>query len=267
MFEGIEAFRTRLRQHPVQIGASITLNDPAVTDALGPSVDFFWIDMEHSPMSMETLAGHVRTARIHRKASLVRVPIADTAWIKRVLDAGCEGIIVPQVQGVQDVQMVVDAARYPPLGRRGFGPRVPSAYGRHADTALTVQSNAAVFTAVQIETRTALEAIEAIAALETLDAIALGPWDLAANLGHVNDVTHPDVVAAIQHVIDTAHRAGKWVGSGMGDDPELAMDYTRRGVDWIQVGNDVDYLIRRMDQVYTAIKSPGPNAPAAYQPA
>ncbi len=255
MFEGVEAFRERLGQGQLQIGASITLNDPAVTDALGPSVDFFWIDLEHSPMSIETLAGHIRTARIHRAASLVRVPIADLAWIKRVLDAGAEGIIVPQVRGVEDVQMIADVSRYPPLGRRGFGPRVPSAYGRHANTELANQSNAAIFTSIQIETRTALEEIEAIAAIETLDSIALGPWDLAASLGYVNDVTHPDVVAAIQHVIDTAHQAGKWVGSGMGDDPELARDYAQRGVHWIQVGNDVDYLIRRMDQVYTAIKS------------
>ncbi len=255
MFEGIEAFRARLTQGLVQIGASITLNDPAVTDALGPSADFFWIDMEHSPMTMEALAGHVRAARTHRAASLVRVPVADTAWIKRVLDTGSEGVIVPQVQGVADVQQVVDAARYPPLGRRGFGPRVPSAYGRHANAALVQQSNALVFTVVQIETRTALDQIEAIAAVETLDAIALGPWDLAANLGYVNDVTHPEVTAAIQHVIDTARQAGKWVGSGMGDDPDLAIDYARRGVHWIQVGNDVDYLIRRMDQVSTTIKA------------
>ncbi len=256
MFEGITAFRDRLDQGLVQIGASITLNDPAVTDALGPSADFFWIDMEHSPMTMAALAGHVRAARIHRVASLVRIPIADTAWIKRVLDAGSEGIIVPQVQGVADVQMVVDAARYPPLGRRGFGPRVPSAYGRHANAELAQQSNALVFTAIQIETRTALEQIEAIAAIETLDAIALGPWDLAANLGHVNDVTHPQVEDAIQHVIDTARQAGKWVGSGMGDDPALATAYAQRGVQWIQVGNDVDYLIRRLDQVSAAVKSP-----------
>ncbi len=254
-FAGVQALRERLEQGQVQIGASITLNDPAVTDALGPSVDFFWIDMEHSPMTMDALAGHIRAARLHRVASLVRVPIADPAFIKRVLDTGAEGIIVPQVRGARDVQSVVDAARYPPLGQRGFGPRVPSGYGRHANAELVAQSNAAVFTAVQIETRSALEQIEAIAAIASLDAMALGPWDLAANLGHVNDVTHPEVDEAIQHVIDTAHRAGKWVGSGMGDDPELAAHYARRGVHWIQVGNDVDYLIRRMDQVQAAIKS------------
>lgn len=254
MFEGINAFRHRLQQGQLQIGASITLNDPAVTDALGPSVDFFWIDTEHSPMDMDHLAGHVRAARIHGAAALVRVPIADAAGIKRVLDAGAEGIIVPQVRGVEDVRLVEEAARYPPLGRRGFGPRVPSDYGRNAHAELVARSNAAVFTAVQIESRSALEEVEAIAAVETLDAIALGPWDLAASLGHVNDVTHPDVVQALRHVIQTARNAGKWVGSGMGDDPDLARDYAARGVNWIQVGNDVDYLIRRMDQVMDAIK-------------
>lgn len=256
MFEGINLFRKRLEQDVLQIGASITLNDPAVTDALGPSVDFFWIDMEHSPMTMAALAGHLMAARVHAVAALVRVPAADPAVIKRVLDAGGEGIIVPQIQGMEDVQTVVDAARYPPTGRRGFGPRVPSAYGRHADQELARRSNASVFTAVQIETRSALEQIEDIAAVPELDSIALGPWDLAANLGRVNDVAHPEVDAALQRVIDTARQAGKWVGSGMGDDPRLAASYARRGVQWIQTGNDVDYLIRRMDQLNEALKPP-----------
>lgn len=253
MYEGVAAFRARLERDELQIGASITLNDPAVTDALGPSVDFFWIDLEHSPMSIETLAGHIRAARLHEAASLVRVPIADTAWIKRVLDAGAEGIIVPQVRDAAEAQAVADAAKYPPRGRRGFGPRVPSSYGRNANAALAQRANELVFASIQIERRTALAEIEAIAAIDGLDAIALGPWDLAADLGHVDDVRHPEVEAAIQRVIDVARRAGKPVGSGMGDDPELALDYARRGVRWIQVGNDVDYLIRRMDQVYAAI--------------
>lgn len=258
MFEGIDTFRSRLRQGTVQIGASITLNDPAVTDALGPSADFFWIDMEHSPVTMSALAGHILAARAHRVASLIRVPAVDPAHIKRVLDTGGEGIIVPQVRGVEDVQQVVQAARYPPEGCRGFGPRVPSEYGRHANRDLAIRANASVFIAVQIETRTALEQIEAIAAIEGLDSIALGPWDLAASLGHINDVAHPEVDAAIQHIIDTAARAGKWVGSGMGDDPELASAYAGRGVHWIQVGNDVDYLIRRLDQLQAAVVRPQP---------
>ena len=254
MYEGVAAFRAGLAQNQIQIGASITLNDPAVTDALGPSVDFFWIDLEHSPMSIETMAGHVRAARLHSKAAIVRVPIADTAWIKRVLDAGAEGVIVPQVRDAAETQAVVDAAKYPPIGRRGFGPRVPSRYGRNADAALAQRANELVFTAVQIERQTALAEIEAIASIEGLDSVALGPWDLAADLGHVDDVRHPDVEHAIQRVVDVTRTAGKPVGSGMGDDPNLALDYANRGVNWIQVGNDVDYLIRRMDQVYSAIK-------------
>ncbi len=230
MYEGVAAFRARLDRDELQIGASITLNDPAVTDALGPSVDFFWIDLEHTPMSIETLAGHIRTARLHEAASLVRVPIADTAWIKRVLDAGTEGIIVPQVRDAAEAQAVADAAKYPPRGRRGFGPRVPSAYGRNANAALVQRANDLVFASFQIERHTALAEIEAIAAIDNLDGIALGPWDLAVDLGHVDDVRYPKVEAAIQRVVDVARRAGKPVGSRMGDDPELALDYVRRGV-------------------------------------
>ena len=132
---------------------------------------------------------------------------------------------------------------------------MPSAYGRNANAALVQRANDLVFASFQIERHTALAEIEAIAAIDNLDGIALGPWDLAVDLGHVDDVRYPEVEAAIQRVVDVARRAGKPVGSRMGDDPELALDYARRGVQWIQVGNNVDYLIRCMDQVYGVIKS------------
>ena len=107
---------------------------------------------------------------------------------------------------------------------------MPSAYGRNANAALVQRANDLVFASFQIERHTVLAEIEAIAAIDNLDGIALGPWDLAVDLGHVDDVRYPKVEAAIQRVVDVARRAGKPVGSRMGDDPELALDYARRGV-------------------------------------
>src|SRR5437764_3084793 len=123
-------FRERLRAGDVCIGASITLADPHVTAALADSVDFFWIDLEHSTMSPEALNGHLLAARSKNKPALVRVTGSGTPFIKPVLDAGADGIIVPQVRTAAEVYRIVRDCRYPPIGHRGYGPRVTSNYGR-----------------------------------------------------------------------------------------------------------------------------------------
>jgi len=115
----VAAFRAKMAGGEICIGASITLTDPHATDALGDSVDFFWIDLEHSMMSAEALGGHFLAAKARSRPALVRVPGSGTPFIKPVLDAGADGIIVPQVRSAAEVQDVVNSCRYPPLGERG----------------------------------------------------------------------------------------------------------------------------------------------------
>src|SRR5262245_20319529 len=152
MTEAIMRFRERLRAGETCMGASITLADPLVTEALGDSVDFFWIDLEHSPMSPEIVQGHLLAARSKNKPSLVRVTGSATPFIKPVLDAGADGIIVPQVRSAEEVRAVVADCRYPPVGRRGYGPRVPSNYGRDGGSAYIERANKSIFVVAQIET-------------------------------------------------------------------------------------------------------------------
>src|ERR1700730_8746682 len=103
MFPHIQRFRQMLDDGRFCLGASVTFSDPAVVEALSPSVDFLWIDLEHSPISLESLAGHLRAARDGGAEALVRVPSSDVAWIKRVIDAGAEGVIVPQIASAEEV--------------------------------------------------------------------------------------------------------------------------------------------------------------------
>ena len=119
----LKQFREKMDSGISCIGPSITLKDPFISEALGPESDFLWIDAEHSPMSIESVTGHLLAARACNKPALVRVPGSATESIKPVLDSGVDGIIVPQVTGVDEVRKVVADCRYPPLGRRGFGPR------------------------------------------------------------------------------------------------------------------------------------------------
>jgi 2-keto-3-deoxy-L-rhamnonate aldolase RhmA len=189
----IARFRQRLAAGQLCIGASISLTDPHASAALGPSVDFLWIDLEHSLMSPEAMSAHLLAARAQQTPALVRVTGSSTPFIKPVLDAGAEGIIVPQVRSVAEVRQVVADCRYPPLGQRGFGPRVPSNYGREEGQSYIERANREIFVAVQIETAEALAALDEILAVPGLDSLVLGPWDLSGALGRLGDVEHPEV--------------------------------------------------------------------------
>ena len=251
----VAVFRARMAAGEICIGASITLTDPHVTDALGDSVDFFWIDLEHSMMSPEALGGHLLAAKARNRPALVRVPGSGTPFIKPVLDAGADGIIVPQVRSAAEVQKVVHSCRYPPLGERGYGPRVPSNYGRAGGSEYIERANREIFVAVQIENADAFAALDGILAIPGLDSIALGPWDLSASLGLLGDVEHPTVVEAMDSIITRTRAAGLFVGAGMAPDARFAVNMARRGVQWLQVGDDCGYMILAMDQITEAMRA------------
>lgn len=255
MMEAVAQFRAKLAEGRVCLGPGITFADPLVTDALGDSVDFFWIDLEHSIMSPEALHGHFLAARARGKPALVRITGNSTPFIKPVLDAGADGIVIPQVRSAGEVAAVVSDCRYRPLGRRGYGPRVPSNYGRDGGLAYLDAANKYIFVAAQIETAEAVEHIDDILAIPGLDSLVLGPSDLALAMGHPDDVEHPEVVAAIKTVIARTLAAGLFIGSGMGPDPAYAVTMAKRGVQWLQVGGDFTYLIAFMDGLTAAVRS------------
>ncbi|OHB76731.1 MAG: hypothetical protein A2W31_03790 [Planctomycetes bacterium RBG_16_64_10] len=255
MFEAIGKFRAELRAGRVLIGAAVTLAEPLVSDALAGSVEFLWIDVEHSAMSPEVLSGHLLAARARGVPALVRVAGSATPFIKPVLDAGACGIIVPQVRSADEVRQVVGDCRYPPLGHRGYGPRVPSNYGRDGGSQYVERANRELFVAVQIENADALADLDRMVAVPGLDSLVIGPYDLSAALGVMGDVEHPTVVSAVDTVIRKARAAGLFVGAGMGADPQYARRMVQRGVQWLQVGGDYSYMIQRADQLRAAIRN------------
>jgi len=243
MMYSTKTFRAKLARGEPCIGPSITLSDPVVTEALAPESDLLWIDTEHTPMSLESVNAHLLAARACLTPAFVRVPGNDTPAIKRLLDMGVDGLIIPQVKSVSEVERAVADMRYPPAGRRGFGPRRPADYGRMPLETHIQTANESVFAAVQIETAEALECVEAIAAVPGLDSIVLGPMDLSGALGRLGDVGHPTVETAMDRVIAAGGAAGIAVGIGMGADSRLAEKWISRGVHWVQLGCDFEYLI------------------------
>ena len=247
--EAIAKFRSDLQAGRTCLGAGISFTDPLVSEALCDSVDFLWIDLEHSPMSSEALSGHLLATRGKGVPALVRVSAGTTPLIKGALDAGADGIIVPQVRSVEEVRQAVNDCRYPPLGQRGYGPRVPTNYFRSGGREFTERANQAVFVSVMIETAEALAALDDILGVPGLDSVVIGPSDLSFSLGALGDVEHPKVVTAIETIVAKTRAAGRFVGAGMGPDAQYAYIMAKRGVQWLQVGSDCGYLYRFFDLI------------------
>lgn len=245
----IAKFRDRLTSKRVQIGAAITLSDPLVSDALASRVDFLWIDLEHTAMNPQSMVTHLISARGRDKPSLVRVMQGTEAFIKPILDAGADGIIVPRVRSEDEVLQAVNACRYPPTGNRGFGPQRPTDYGRKAGPDYMRKANQEVFLGIQIETYEAFDRLDLIAAIPGIDALVIGPYDLSIALGVPGELRHPKLIDAIKRVVQASRNAGLSVGAGMGPDTDYATLLGDLGVQWLQVGGDLSYIVQKAESV------------------
>ena len=237
------------------VGASVTISDPTVTEALAPSVDFLWIDLEHNATTTESMLAHLIAARAGGAPAIVRIPTNDVSWVKRVLDSGAEGIILPRAYSADEVREFVSACRYPPMGTRGFGPRRPSQYGRIEQQEYVRRANENVFVVAQVETVELVSELDEVLQLEGLDSLVLGPQDLSGSMGRLGDTTHPEVVDVMRTIASKAKAAGKFIGSGLGADPEFAKVLVDCGVQWLQAGNDFEYMIQGCDRALRSIRS------------
>ncbi len=254
MIAHIHKFRDKLDSGQLCLGTGISFTDPAVTESLCASVDFFWIDLEHSPIGLESLMAHLIAARAGGTPALVRVPSNEIAWVKRVLDIGAEGVILPRAKSAEEVRNFVSACRYPPMGTRSYGPRRPSNYGRNSGTEYREDANRNLFVTSQIETASALEEVEEIARIEGLDSLAIGPYDLSGEMGIMGEVRHPRVTGAIERIARVAREAGRYVGIGMGGDVDYATTAAELGVQWIQCGSDSEYSRRFAENLFARVR-------------
>ena len=192
-------FRARLAAGERLYGTMVTLTAPAVAEILaGLGFDWLFVDGEHGPFETRDLLA-VLQAVGDRAACLFRVPCSDEAPIKRALDLGAAGVIVPQVNTAEQAARVVRYARYAPHGARGVGIARAHGYGLSFG-AYVATADAHTTVVVQAEHIDAVRNIEQIVAVPGIDAVLLGPYDLSASLGLMGQINHPDVVAAIDHV-------------------------------------------------------------------
>ena len=242
------AFKQALAKGERQIGLWSGLASPVAAEILaGAGFDWIVIDGEHGPNDISTLLPHLQAMRGGTAEPVFRIPWNDMVIIKRALDLGARSLLIPFVQNVEEARRAVAATRYPPLGIRGVSitPRAND-YGRVQNYHKNAHLDTCVL--VQLETRAALKEIEAIAAIDGIDGIFIGPSDLSADFGHLGNHKHPDVQAAIQDAAVRIRAAGKSAGMLTGNlddvEPLIAM-----GFNFTAVGSDVGILARGAEQL------------------
>jgi 4-hydroxy-2-oxoheptanedioate aldolase len=224
--------RERLAAGRTVAGPIVNFNSPWFVDICAAvGFDFVIVDCEHGPMSPGEIEPMLRAAEAGGISALVRVPANDPSLILRFLDIGAAGIMVPHIDRQSDASIAVKAARYPPMGERGIaGTTRAAGYTLGLPLAdYAAKANDGILVMAMVETSAAVDNVEEIAATPGVDIIALGPNDLAASMGLIGQVTHPDVNASMDRVIATAKANGRWV-STTANTPEQARAAVARGV-------------------------------------
>lgn len=244
----VNHFKRALAAGRSQIGLWCSLSSHYAVEAVaGAGFDWLLLDMEHSPNDLESLVAQLQAAAAYPTSSVVRVPWNDKVTIKRVLDIGAQSLLVPYVQNADEARAAVAATRYPPAGIRGVGGMTRATrFGRVKDYARRAQEELCVL--VQVETEEALGHIEAIAAVDGVDGIFIGPADLHASMGFTGEVANPKLLPIMDDALRRIRKAGKAPGILTTDDP-LIRRCIEAGSLFTAVGVDLAMLARGTDQL------------------
>lgn len=239
-------FKHALAAGQRQIGLWLSIANPYATEAVGDAgFDWLLIDMEHTPTSIETVLGQLQALAPYPGAAIVRPASNDAVRIKHLLDMGALTLLVPYVQSVDEAKAAVAAIRYPPAGVRGVAGTTRAArFGRATDYGRRAEEEICLL--LQVETAEAMTQLEAIAGVEGVDGVFIGPGDLAASMGFVGQPNHPQVRAAILDAITRLGAIGKPAGI-LTADQAFARTCLEAGALFVAVGSDVGLLVRGAD--------------------
>ena len=247
MTRGTEKFRAAIAADRLVLCMATnharTPDFPYMVEAAG--FDAFYVDTEHYPYSVETASMLCTVALATEVTSFVRVPNHDAKHISCMLDGGASGIIVPHVKSAVEARAIVEAARFPPLGRRGMaGPNSVTAFRAYGAGQSVARLDDNVLLVPMLESVEAIEAADDIAAVEGIDVLLVGSGDLTLELGIPGQVDHHDVIDAFSRVGAACRRHGKILGvAGVRDDPVLMEKLVGFGARFLIAGSDTGYMI------------------------
>jgi 4-hydroxy-2-oxoheptanedioate aldolase len=251
----VNKFKRAILAGQTQIGLWCSLSSHLTVEVVANAgFDWLLIDTEHAPNELPMVHSQLAAAIGGTAHPIVRVPWNDMVTIKRYLDVGAQTLLIPYVQTEEEARQAVSYTRYPPKGVRGYASTArASDYGRIKDYPTRCEQELCVL--VQVETPSAIDQIEKIAAVEGIDGIFIGPGDLAAAMGHVGNLKHPDVQAAVEHAIGRIKACGKAPGILIGDEA-LARRYIELGCVFTAVGSDVGILARGVENLAARFRNP-----------
>ena len=235
--------KARLRRRQMAVGSWITLAHPAIAEILARAgFDWVAIDLEHSVITIREAGELIRVIDLCGCEPLVRLTSNDSDQIKRVMDAGAHGVIVPSVNSAAEAQKAVESVYYAPRGRRGVGLARAQGYGtRFASYRAWLKSNAVVI--VMIEHEQAVRRIDAILSVDGVDGYLIGPYDLSSSLGVPGQLDHPKVLAAMHRVQQSAQKLKKPGGLHIVEpDPAALRDKARAGFKFLSYSLDTRML-------------------------
>lgn len=251
----IDNIKEKIKNKIPVIGTAVTMNDSSITELLSDiGFDFIWIDTEHTPLDKKDVHFHIMAARGTGSATFVRVAWNDPVLVKPILEMGPSGIIFPFIKTASEARKAVRSCLYPPKGIRGFGPRRSIKYGITDIEKYIKRADTEIWKIMQIEHIDAVKNLEEILNIGGVDAIMIGPNDLAASIGYLGQNDHPEVKKIMDIASKKIVKSGKPFGISIGYDPATIKEWIERGVNYIEVGCDVAFLLQAGIQAFKKTK-------------
>lgn len=236
-------FKQALLSRKQQLGIFSTLGSHTLVELLaGCGFDWILLDTEHSPSDMPEIVAQLQAMAAFSSGAIVRPAWSDMVLVKRYLDAGAQSLLFPCIQTAEEAEAAVSFTRYPPRGLRGVsGSTRAASYGLNTSYFETAESQLCIL--VQIETQLGLNNLEAIASVDGVDGVFIGPTDLAASMGHLGNSLHPEVLAAIDDAFSRLRRLGKPAGYLTLNEAE-ASKRIAEGVEFVAIATDTSIITR-----------------------
>ncbi len=224
-------------------GCWINIFDPIIGELVGAcGYDYAMIDMEHSPVSLESTLTMIRSVHANGARAFVRAPDKQVEWVGRLMDMGADGVMVPMVNTVEEAQGLARAAVYAPEGTRGMAAALARStrYGVGTEEYLASYRQKFMLM-IQVETRAAVEGVDDLANVDGIDALFIGPYDLSGSLGYLGQPEHKETRAVIRKIIKAVKQSGKLL-STLTNPSRNARKLFNEGYDLVFSGSDIGML-------------------------
>lgn len=249
-----EAFRGELGKGSVR-GTFLTVGHPTIAEVVA-HLDFNMIvlDLEHRAITIETAENLIRAIEAvgNDVATVIRVPEGTNAWVKRALDTGTHGVLVPMVESEQGARDVAAAGKYPPDGKRGVGASRATGFGNSFDN-YVAGANDSTAVIAQVETREGIDSVEQIASVDGVDSLFVGPADLRSSLFGVASEPGELFDTAVERALQASRTEECPIGTYVGD-PSTITERVEQGFDYVVAGTDLGYLKSGAEKYTTELR-------------